>query len=55
MADFARIVALYDGGDGLSIPQLAARFQRSNQSIRYALLKSGVRSKGKRPACLINA
>jgi Mor family transcriptional regulator len=53
-AAFARIVVLYDEGNGLSIAQLAARFQLSNQAIRYALMRNGVLAKRKNPACGIN-
>jgi ribosome-binding protein aMBF1 (putative translation factor) len=42
IAEFARIVSLYDAGEGLSIAQLAERFQKSNQMIRYILTRSGV-------------
>lgn len=47
MSQYRRVVELYDQGEGLSIAQLAERFQKSNQMIRYILTTNGVLRKRK--------
>jgi hypothetical protein len=47
IAEFTRIAALYDQGEGVTIPQLAQRFGKSTQAIRYILTKSGALGRGK--------